>query len=29
MRVDEEPIIVEQTFDASIEIVWDAITKVD
>ncbi len=29
MRVDEDPIIVEQNFNASIETVWNAITEVD
>jgi uncharacterized protein YndB with AHSA1/START domain len=29
MRKDDEPIIVEQTFNTSIETVWDAITKVE
>lgn len=29
MKKTEEPIIVEQTFDASVETVWNAITKLD
>ena len=29
MRQDEEPIIVEQTFDASIDAVWNALTEAD
>lgn len=29
MKTTEEPVIVEQTFDTSIEDVWEAITKVD
>ena len=29
MKNNDEPIIVEQTFNVSIESVWDAITKID
>ena len=29
MRRDEKPIIVEQAFDADINAVWDALTKID
>ena len=29
MRKTDEPIIVEQTFDASIDVVWKAITEID
>ena len=29
MKTDIDPIIVEQTFDASIQSVWDAITQID
>lgn len=29
MKKDDEPIVVEQTFDASIDAVWKAITEID
>ena len=29
MRKEDEPIVVEQTFNASIETVWNAITDID
>jgi uncharacterized protein YndB with AHSA1/START domain len=29
MRKDEEPIVVEQIYDASIEAVWNALTQID
>lgn len=29
MRTDEEPVVVEQTYAASVEEVWNAITQVD
>ena len=29
MRRDEEPIVVEETFEVPVETVWDSITKVD
>lgn len=29
MKETEEPVIVEQTFDASVETVWNAITVLD
>ena len=28
MKIDEEPVVVEQSFDASVETVWNAITVV-
>ena len=29
MRKDEDPIVVEQTYDASLDIVWNALTEID